>query len=292
LIARVSRSGNREREAVGNDLRELAAAAAQLVAAWNTLNHAIAHTWAALAELHTTPFGSGGPVYGQSIEILLANTWNWMSYLEGIHARRVDRAGDLGIDLNELDHLVRSAIRAAETAPYGSALTHGTLHPDFIYFDEAAPGRVTFGETSVMHLSMTSDGTPIGPPELDVIDLLWALADYAQVYGLTQNEVAAVLRSRQTYDTQHGAALVDGRVAVVIALRVLQRLYRLIQRDEPIMQQELELPRWGIQQLRDLVGAVDPALRRWPRPGQSKLSLLLENLGALIGRRLRGPFGS
>jgi hypothetical protein len=139
-------------------------------------------------------------------------------------------------------------------------LVHGDFHPGNVFWKASAPVKVTFIDTGRMHRSMRPDGTPIGPPELDVATFEWELGHYGLELGLNPGEVATLRASRQVYHDFGGARLSDARTAVVVGHQVLDRRETVLHR--ATTSRDDEMLNWGMARLRLLTSPGSVTVRR------------------------------
>jgi aminoglycoside phosphotransferase (APT) family kinase protein len=150
------------------------------------LSTAVAGIGRTLAQLHTSPAGSGGPVADAFLR----------RHLDDM----VDRRGKLsafrtelaiaGIDLGALQSRIDELVAGFRAHPGGSALVHGDAHPGNYFFDPAS--GVTIIDVTTLHLSIDARGNPIGAPSRDVGVFAQQLAHYSVTLKLTRAEVATL----------------------------------------------------------------------------------------------------
>jgi hypothetical protein len=151
-------------------------------AALAELREAVWESGAALAELHSRPAGSGGPV-----------DRGFLEFSHGLARRELAAVLDhrevlagRSLDVEELSQRVDEALGAALATPGGAALIHGDAHPGNIFWDPSE--RVTFIDISHGHFGMDSAGAPIASPARDVANMVERLAHFAGEAGFESHE--------------------------------------------------------------------------------------------------------
>jgi Ser/Thr protein kinase RdoA (MazF antagonist) len=151
-------------------------------AALAEVRQAVWESGAALAELHSQPAGSGGPVDRGFLEF---NHGLARRELAAVLAYR-QKLLDNDLDPDQLAMRVDETISAALAAPGGAALMHGDAHPGNIFWDPTA--RVTFIDISHGHFGMDAAGVPIGSPARDVANMVERLAHFSVEAGFEWHE--------------------------------------------------------------------------------------------------------
>jgi Ser/Thr protein kinase RdoA (MazF antagonist) len=199
---------------------------AERPAAFARLRQAVGESGAALAELHSRPAGSGGPV-----------DQGFLDFNHGLARRELaavldhrDVLVDHGVDVDELGRRVDEALGAALATPGGAGLMHGDAHPGNIFWDPSA--RVTFIDISHGHFGMDSAGAPIGSPARDVANMVERLAHFAGEAGYEWHETRDLQSAfHDAYQRSGGPAIPEAALtgfAVRFALRdVLDTLTKL-----------------------------------------------------------------
>ncbi|HEX6345583.1 phosphotransferase [Umezawaea sp.] len=150
------------------------------------LSAAVAGIGRTLAQLHTTPRGSGGPVASAFLRRHVDDMVDRRDRLTGFR----DELAIAGIDVTELQSRIDRLVARFRANPGGSALVHGDSHPGNYFFDAAA--GVTIIDTTTLHFSIDARGTPIGAPSRDVANFAQQLAHYSVTLKLTRAEVATL----------------------------------------------------------------------------------------------------
>ncbi|GAB3164151.1 hypothetical protein GCM10027258_85390 [Amycolatopsis stemonae] len=156
------------------------------------LSAAVAGIGRTLAQLHTTPKGSGAPVASAFLKRHLDDMVARRDRLPGLR----DELAVAGIDVGALQSRIDALVAGFRAHPGGSALVHGDAHPGNYFYDAAA--GVTIIDVTTLHLSIDARGNPIGAPSRDVGVFAQQLAHYSVTLKLTRAEVAtlqAVFRS-------------------------------------------------------------------------------------------------
>ncbi|WP_410667712.1 phosphotransferase [Amycolatopsis sp. cmx-4-68] len=139
-----------------------------------------------LAQLHTRPGGSGGPVASAFMQRHIDDMVNRRDKLPGLRAE----LRDAGIDVGALQSRIDALVAAFRAHPGGSALVHGDAHPGNYFFDAAS--GVTVIDVTTLHLSIDARGRPIGAPSRDVAIFAQQVAHYSVNLKLTAAEVATL----------------------------------------------------------------------------------------------------
>ncbi|MGH3860813.1 scabin-related ADP-ribosyltransferase [Actinokineospora sp.] len=148
------------------------------------LSTAVRQTAKALAELHTRPEGSGGPVGENYIE---SHRRAMLARADQLLENR-DLLRNAGLDVDELRVRVEQIVEATRREPGMAAYAHGDAHPGNFFWDQER--NVTFIDTTTVHYSIDADGRPVGSPERDLGNFEQWLATWGRQFGLTAPEIA------------------------------------------------------------------------------------------------------
>ncbi|BCJ74228.1 hypothetical protein CS0771_37720 [Catellatospora sp. IY07-71] len=152
--------------------------------AYHHLERSVAGVGAALADLHTSADGSGGPVARAFLDRHVAVVRKWTGQL-------VDTLENLPrhtVDLKGLTTRVEEVITAAGGAAGRAALAHGDAHPgNFFWHPQQG---LTVIDLPMLHYSMDDNGGPIGAAERDVAYFDIKLHDFGADLGLKPEELA------------------------------------------------------------------------------------------------------
>jgi aminoglycoside phosphotransferase (APT) family kinase protein len=183
-----------------------------------TIHDAIDDTASALAELHTVPSGSGGPVSPDYIEGYIHGT---RGALEEVAQRRA-MYEPLGLDVDQMRARVELAAARFLGSPGGAALAHGDAHPGNFFFDGEAR-RLTFIDMGTAHVSMDANGSPIGSPARDFANFEQRLGHLSHDHDPTLR-VELQSRFREAYHAAGGPPLSEDGLTLFRARAALHRL--------------------------------------------------------------------
>ncbi len=148
------------------------------------LSTAVEEIGRTLAQLHTRPRGSGGPVASAFMQRHIDDMVRRRDQLTGFR----DELAIAGIDVGALQSRIDALVAGFRAHPGGSALVHGDAHPGNYFFD--AGSGVTIIDVTTLHLSIDARGNPIGAPSRDVAIFSQQVAHYSVSLKLTRTEVA------------------------------------------------------------------------------------------------------
>ncbi|WP_284740869.1 phosphotransferase [Amycolatopsis sp. RTGN1] len=151
------------------------------------LKAAVAGIGRTLAQLHTRPGGSGGPVASAYLRRHLDDMADRRTKLTGLRTQ----LAHAGIDVSALQARIDTLIAGFRAHPGGAALVHGDAHPGNYFFDPAS-GVTTIIDVTTLHLSIDARGNPIGAPSRDVGVFAQQVAHYSVTLKLTRAEVATL----------------------------------------------------------------------------------------------------
>ncbi|GLY37811.1 hypothetical protein Amsp01_038350 [Amycolatopsis sp. NBRC 101858] len=151
------------------------------------LKAAVAGIGRTLAQLHTRPGGSGGPVASAYLRRHLDDMADRRTKLTGLRTQ----LAHAGIDVGALQARIDALIAGFRAHPGGAALVHGDAHPGNYFFDPAS-GVTTIIDVTTLHLSIDARGNPIGAPSRDVGVFAQQVAHYSVALKLTRAEVATL----------------------------------------------------------------------------------------------------
>lgn len=204
---------------------------AERVEALAELEKAIAGTARALADLHTRPRGSGGPVSRHFVERHVHQIGDIINRLRPMEAvlegQKLDFAR-LGQRANEL-------IDGFRANPGGAALVHGDAHAgNFFYGSDVG---TTLIDTPNLHQSMNEGGHPIGVPARDFTHFHQRLASFGRQSGLSEDESARMQEMfRRSYQEAGGARMTKESLAFFRARSALGDLVRSAQGATPYLE--------------------------------------------------------
>jgi hypothetical protein len=225
-------------------------------AAMAELSRAVDDAAAALAELHTRPAGSGGPVSPAVIEYGTREI--------GEKLALVTRNADLarmyaGLDVDELARRVDEVVTAARHDPGGASLAHGDANLGNVFWH---PERgITFIDMQSAHRSMDVDGMPIGTPARDLAEFSNRVGNYPwrfpDRFGFTDSELADLqARFMESYLRSGGATVPGGARQAYDVSYALGDLARTLQdmRAAPVTaDDQVRLARY-VNNLREVLG--------------------------------------
>jgi aminoglycoside phosphotransferase (APT) family kinase protein len=168
------------------------------------LKQAVADAAVALAELHSRPAGSGGPVDAGFLKFNHALAQREAAAV----AANGDVLAEMGVDIGEMRRRVDEAVTAALADPGGSAILHGDAHPGNIFWDPTH--GVTLIDTPHCHFSMNDLGKPIGSPARDVSNMMERLAHLSREARYEWSEVQDLQSTfMEAYVQADGPAIID-----------------------------------------------------------------------------------
>jgi hypothetical protein len=181
---------------------------------------AVASGARALADLHTVPAGSGGPVphtYVEESISYLMETAQRLVPMKGLLSRHLD-IGSLLSNLMTLGDGYRAN-------PGGAALVHGDAHPGNLHYDPICGTTVI--DTPNLPFSMDAQGNPIGSPARDYTAYIMKIRSFGLRSHLTSAEIERLQGAAQlAYREGGGPALTSDSVAFFRARVVIADLAR------------------------------------------------------------------
>lgn len=212
------------------------------------LSTAVAGIGRTLAQLHTSPTGSGGPVADAFLRRHLDDMADRRTRLTGLR----DQLAHAGIDVRVLQSRIDALVAGFRAHPGGAALVHGDAHPGNYFFDPA--NGVTIIDVTTLHLSIDAHGHPIGAPSRDVGVFAQQLAHYSVALKLTRAEVAtlqsvfrrAYAAAGATGTTPQADAFFRARASLGWLMRAMDDLrartvHGVVPPIDPVQQQHIDL---------------------------------------------------
>jgi aminoglycoside phosphotransferase (APT) family kinase protein/uncharacterized Zn-binding protein involved in type VI secretion len=147
------------------------------------LTQAVRDSGSALAELHSRPANSGGPVNREFLEFN-HNLAKRETAAVAAHERVLQQYGLNGATLKtRMDEVVAAAL----AEPGGAAVMHGDAHPGNIFWHPTA--GVTLIDTPHAHFSMDQAGGAIGTPARDYANMQQRISHFGAEAGLSRAEI-------------------------------------------------------------------------------------------------------
>lgn len=210
--------------------------------AYHHLERSVAGVGAALADLHTTAEGSGGPVAREFLDRHVAVVRKWTGQL----VETLQELPDLAVELDALTARIDQVIVDAAEPRGRAALAHGDAHPgNFFWHPQQG---LTVIDVPMLHHSMDDGGGPIGAAERDLAYFDIKLQDFGADLGLKPEELAHLRKTFRDAYRAAGGPEPDGalmaffgvRGAVHVLREVPYRALQVVHRDDDTLKMMME----------------------------------------------------